>query len=135
MKEVIHLLTEEAIEQIDGLLSEMSKLASEGVPIIVEGMADEKALKALGISGCFRRISSGNSLLNFVESFSNSKGIIILTDFDRTGDELAKFIAKHAKRLGVEPITEFRDRLKPLVRRNVKDVEGLAKFLQKERER
>ncbi|MGC8816996.1 MAG: toprim domain-containing protein [Candidatus Hadarchaeum sp.] len=129
------MLTEETLEQINELLIELNKLASDGVPIVVEGREDEKALKTLGVSGRFCRISSGNSLLNFVERLSGSREIVILTDFDRTGEELAKFINKHAKRLGIEPITEFRERLKPLVRRNVKDVEGLAKFLQKERER
>jgi len=131
----MNLLADESLEQVDELLSELNKLASGGTPIIVEGMDDEKALMKLGISGRFHKVSSGSSLLNFVESFSNNKEIIILTDFDRAGDELAKFITKHAKRLGVEPITEFRDKLKLLVRRSIKDVEGLAKFLQKERER
>lgn len=131
----MNLLTDEALEQIGELLSELNRLASDGVPIIVEGKADEKALKVLGISGCFRRISNGNTLLNFVEGLSGMREIIILTDFDKAGDELARFIIKHAKRLGVEPITEFRDRLKPLVRRSVKDVEGLATFLQRERKR
>ena len=128
-------MTDEALEQIEELLAELGEKASDGVPIIVEGMDDVKALKRLGIDGRFHKISSGNSLLNFVESFSGSKEIIVLTDFDRAGDELASFIAKHAKSLGVEPITGFRDKLKPLVRRDVKDIEGLAKFLQRERER
>ncbi|MEM3514205.1 MAG: hypothetical protein QXQ66_00785 [Candidatus Hadarchaeum sp.] len=129
------MLTEEVLEQIDELLSELNRLALDGIPIIVEGMDDEKALRALGISGRVRKISNGGSLLNFVEGLSGSKEIVILTDFDKAGDELASFIIKHAKRLGVKPISEFRDRLKPLVRRSVKDVEGLAKFLQRERVR
>lgn len=132
---MVNLLTDETLEQIDELLSELNRLALAGVPIIVEGIDDEKALKTLGICGSFRRISNGSTLLNFVERLSDSREIIILTDFDKAGDELARFIIKHAKRLGVEPITEFRDRLKPLVHRSVKDVEGLAKFLQKEMKR
>lgn len=129
------MLTNEALEQIEELLAELREHASAGVPIIVEGMDDVKALKKLEIEGRFQKVSSGNSLLNFVESFSNSKEVIILTDFDRAGDELAKFIVNHLKRLGVEPITEFRDKLKSFVRREVKDIEGLAKFLQNQRAR
>ncbi|MFH1821098.1 MAG: toprim domain-containing protein [Methanobacteriota archaeon] len=131
----MELLTDEALEQIEELLDELGEKASDGVPIIVEGTNDVKALKKLGIEGRFHKVSSGNSLLNFVESFSDSKEIIVLTDFDRTGDKLAKFIAKHARSLGVEPITELRGKLKPLVRRSVKDIEGLAKFMRRERER
>jgi 5S rRNA maturation endonuclease (ribonuclease M5) len=130
---VIDLLSDEALEQVDELLAELGKLASEGIPIIVEGIDDVKSLKKLGIEGRFHKVSGGNSLLNFVESFSGSKEVIILTDFDRAGDELAKFIANHLKRIGVEPVTEFRDKLRPIVRRDVKDIEGLAKFLQRER--
>lgn len=129
------MLTDEALEQIEELLVELREHASAGVPIIVEGMDDVNALKRLEIEGQFQKVSSGNSLLNFVESLSNSKEVIILTDFDRTGDELAEFIVKHLKRLGVKPITEFRDKLKLFVRREVKDIEGLAKFLQNQRAR
>lgn len=119
--------------QIDELLAELREKALTGVPIVVEGADDVRALRKLEIEGSFRKVSVGNSLLNFVESLSRSKEVIVLTDFDRTGDELAKFIVKHAKRLGIEPITEFRDKLKYFVRRDVKDIEGLAKFLQNQR--
>ena len=128
-------MTDEVLEQIEELLAELSKVAADGTPIIVEGIKDVNALKRLGIKGSIQKISGGNSLLNFVEGLSGSREIIVLTDFDRAGGELAKFIAKHAKTLGIEPVTEFRDKLKPLVRKNVKDIEGLAKFLQRERER
>ncbi len=129
------LLTDEALELIEELLAELDKKAAEGVPIIIEGIDDVKALRRLGIEGNFHKVSTGNSLLNFVESLANFKEIIVLTDFDPAGDELASFIVKHARRLGTEPVTEFRDKLKPLVRREVKDMEGLAKFLQREREK
>lgn len=132
---MIDLLTDEVLEQIEGLLAELSEMAAGGAPIVVEGIKDMRALKKLGISGDIRKISNGNSLLNFVESFSGSKEIIVLTDFDRAGGELAGFIARHARTLGIEPVTEFRDKLKPLLRKNVKDIEGLANFLQRERER
>ncbi len=129
------LLTDETLETIDELFSELNELAAEGVPIIVEGIKDVRALKRLGVSGDIHKISGHGSLLSFVEGFSGSRAIVVLTDFDRAGDELAKFIVKQAQRLGVKPVTEFRDKLRPLVRRNVKDIEGLAKFLEGERER
>lgn len=133
--DVMNLLADEVLEQIEWLLTEIQKMAADGIPIIVEGIKDVKALKRLGVSGAIYKISNGNSLLNFVEGFSESKKIIVLTDFDRAGGELAKFITKQARTLGIEPVTEFRDKLKPLVCKNVKDIEGLAKFLQRERER
>ncbi len=129
----MNLLKREDFEIIDELLTELREHALEGTPIIVEGADDVRALSRLGIDGCVHKISSGNSLLNFIEGFSGSGKVIILTDFDRTGERLAKFFLKHAKRLGMEPVTKFRDKLKSLVRKNVKDIEGLAKFLQHQR--
>jgi 5S rRNA maturation endonuclease (ribonuclease M5) len=127
------LLTKETLEEIDELLAELRKRASDGVPIIVEGADDIKALEKLGVEGKFHKVSSGKSLLNFVEDFSGLKEAIVLSDFDRTGDRLAEFCSKHLKRLGVEPATEIRKKLKSLVRRDIKDIEGLAKFLQNQR--
>ncbi len=129
----MHLLTKETLEQIEELLSELRESASSGVPIIVEGADDVEALQKLRVNGHLHKISGGNSLLNFIEGFSGSKEVIILTDFDRAGDKLARFFAKHLRQLGVEPITEFRARLKSLVRKDVKDIEGLASFLQRQR--
>ncbi len=127
---MIDLLNNEAWETVNKLLAELRQHASEGIPIIVEGKCDVSSLKKLGIEGCFHKVSNGKSLLHFVEGFSSAKKVIVLPDFDRTGDKLANFIAKHMKRSSVEPITEFRDKLKSLVRREVKDIEGMAKFLQ-----
>lgn len=123
------MLLEETLEQLEELITELKEHASDGTPIIVEGINDVGALKKLGIKGRFHKISIGKSLLNFIEGLAGSKEIIVLTDFDRTGDKLAKFCARHLKRLGVEPITEFREKLKLLVHKDVKDIEGLAKFL------
>ncbi len=124
------LLTEETFEQVEELLNEMRESASAGVPILVEGADDERALRKLDVKEQILRLSnSSKTLLNFLESLAGFKQIIILTDFDRAGDKLAKFCAVHLKRLGVEPVVEFRQKLKALLRRDVKDIEGLAKFL------
>ena len=124
------LLTEETFAQVEELLNEMRESASAGVPILVEGADDERALRKLDVKEQILRLSnSSKTLLNFLESLAGFKQIIILTDFDRAGDKLAKFCAVHLKRLGVEPVIEFRQKLKALLRRDVKDIEGLAKFL------
>lgn len=125
----IVLLTVEKLEELDKLLAELREHACCGTPIIVEGANDIKALKRLEIKGQFHKISGGKSLLNFIESFSSSKRVIVLTDFDQTGDKLAKFCVKHLKQLDVEPVTEIRRKLKSLLHKDVKDIEGLARFL------
>lgn len=124
------MLNLEALEQIEELLSELKECAAQGVPILVEGANDERTLRGLGMEGQIFRISgSGKTLLNFLEGLVGFKQIIILTDFDRAGTKLAKFCTEHLKRLGVEPVIEFRDKLKAILHRDVKDIEGLARFL------
>lgn len=128
------LLTEKTLEQVGKILDGLKESAGEDVPILVEGADDERALRKLDIKGQIFRISGGTkTLLNFLESLMGFKQIIILTDFDRAGDKLARFCAKHLKRLGVEPVVEFREKLKVLLHKDVKDIEGLARFLRGQR--
>lgn len=124
------MLTEKTLEQVEELLDELRESSSEGVPILVEGADDEGTLRKLDVNGQILRASgSSKTLLNFLESLVGFKQIIILTDFDRAGDKLATFCTKHLERLGVEPVVEFREKLKALLHKDVKDIEGLAKFL------
>ena len=124
------MLNLEALEQIEELFSELKECSTQGTPILVEGADDERTLRVLGVEGrIFRISSSGKTLLNFLESLAGFKQIIILTDFDRAGNKLAKFCVEHLKRVGVEPVVEFREKLKAILHKDVKDIEGLARFL------
>ncbi len=128
------MLNLEALEQIEELLSELRECSAQGVPILVEGVNDERTMRELGMEGRIFKVSgSSKTLLNFLEGLTDFKQIIILTDFDRAGDKLAKFCAEHLKRLGVEPVVEFRGKLKAILHKDVKDIEGLARFLRGQR--
>ncbi len=97
---------------------------------MVEGADDERTLRGIGMEGRILRVSSSSkTLLNFLEGLAGFKQIIILTDFDRAGDKLAKFCTEHLKRLGVKPVVEFRGKLKAILHKDVKDIEGLGRFL------
>ncbi len=124
----------EVLEEVDDVLQELIEIASNGVPIIVEGDKDIKSLKELGVRGNFEKISGKRTLLNFLEGLSRHKEVIILTDFDRTGEKLLKFCEKHLKTIGVKPNTDFWKKIRDLLMRDVKDIEGLAGFLKKRRE-
>jgi 5S rRNA maturation endonuclease (ribonuclease M5) len=89
-----------------------------------------KALRELNVSGPVFQISgSKETALNFLESLSRYGQVVVLTDFDRAGDELAKFCNKHLQRLGPKPILDLREKLKALLHKDVKDIQGLSKFL------
>ncbi len=127
------MISEKKVEKIEETLNEIKGECEEGTPILVEGVHDRLSLAALGIEGKIFQLNGRKKLLNFLESLSGYPRMIVLTDFDRTGEELAKFCSKHLKPLGVEPLLEPREKLKRLLRRDVKDIEGMVRFLQNQR--
>jgi len=127
------MITLEILEQVDALLDELREHAADGTPILVEGSRDVKALRELDVGGQIFKISSKKTALNSISDLANYKKVVIMTDFDKTGDELAKFCAKHLQSLGPKPIIDIRKKLKALLRKDVKDIEGLAKFLRGQR--
>jgi 5S rRNA maturation endonuclease (ribonuclease M5) len=124
------MIAEETFERIKRLLLELEEYSGEGVPIVVEGSRDEEVLRELNMKGPIFQISSSKkTALNFLEDLARYERVIVFTDFDKAGDELAKFCAKHLQRLGPKPIMYLREELKALLRKDVKEVQELAKFL------
>ncbi|MCS7131591.1 MAG: toprim domain-containing protein, partial [Hadesarchaea archaeon] len=124
------MIAEETFERIKELLFELEEYSEEGVPIVVEGARDEEALRELNVKGPIFQISSSKkTALNFLEDLARYRRVIVFTDFDEAGDELAKFCAKHLQRLGPEPVMHIREELKTLLRKDVKEVQELARFL------
>ena len=118
------------LEEVEKLLDELREYAGEGIPIVVEGIRDKRALRELEVKGAIFQMSSKKTALNFLEGLARYEQVVVLTDFDRAGDELAEFCAKHIRRIGPKPILDIRRKLKALLHRDVKDIHGMAKFLQ-----
>lgn len=128
------MLSKKALEEIEKVLEEIMQLSAEGAAILVEGKKDVEAMRELGAKGPIHSItSSRRTVLNYLENLPNYEQALILTDFDRTGDELAAFCNKHLKKLGIEPISDLREKLKSYLRKGIKDIESLEKFLYSER--
>jgi 5S rRNA maturation endonuclease (ribonuclease M5) len=127
------MITLEVLEEVEELLDELREYAAEGAPILVEGSRDRRALRELDVKGPVFQISGKKTTLNFLEGLASYKRVVIMTDFDRRGNELAKFCAKHLRGLGPKPILDLREKLKALLRRDVKDIQGLAKFLRNQK--
>lgn len=121
---------EETLERIGELLDELREYSAKGTPIVVEGVRDEDALRELDVKGPIFQISSSKrTALNFLEYLARYGRVIVLTDFDRTGEELAKFCLKHLQRLGPKPIVHLREELRALLHKDIKEIQGLSKFL------
>ena len=123
---------ERRFEEIRNLLDNLASELSRGIPIIVEGKNDTKALQKLGVAGdiiCAK--TSGKTLLDVLREIENhGKGeVILLMDFDNRGRELTKRIANDLEKMKIKPNLVFWKRLSGLVGRDVKDIEGLSTYI------
>lgn len=113
------------------IMEELQNCAKQGIPILIEGKKDEEALRKLGINGNFMKVS-GSPLKLFeiaeIAAKSSSK-IIILTDFDKKGNELAKKLSEDIQRLGSHADLEIRRKIMGITRRYIKDIESLSRHL------
>jgi 5S rRNA maturation endonuclease (ribonuclease M5) len=81
------------VEEIENVLVKLKDEVKRGIPVIVEGKKDVEALQRLDVPGSFIEIkSSKRSILNRLEHDVISEEVIIFTDFDRYGSELARDI-------------------------------------------
>lgn len=118
----------EELLQIIGRL----KRSNDEYPVIVEGRKDERALKRIGLSGVILKLDKGDSIFNFCENLRGQyEKVVILTDWDRKGGRLARALRDGLKANGVPYDDDFRRQIAFLVRKEVKDVEGLPKLLSK----
>jgi len=122
---------QEKLEKIQKLLERLATESAKGIPIIVEGPNDEKALHELSISG---EIISAKTFKSFVHIMSEieergHKEVILLMDFDRRGKEWTKRLAQNLERMRIKPNMLFWNGLLNLAGREIKDVEGLASYI------
>ena len=121
-------------DQAEELIIVIARLKEEGgrYPVIVEGRKDERALREMGLSGTVLRLDTGKSVFNFCEGLRGEYDrVIILTDWDRRGGRLARALREGLMANGISYDDELRKQIAFLVRKEVKDVEGLPKLLSK----
>jgi len=123
---------ERRLERILELMENLAFESSRGVPIVVEGIKDVKALNTMDIDGdIIQAKSSCRSILNLISEIERrgKSEVILLFDFDRRGREWTKILVEHLERMGIKPNTVFWRELISLVGRDVKDVEGLSTYI------
>ncbi|MCK4320179.1 toprim domain-containing protein [Candidatus Bathyarchaeota archaeon] len=121
------------VEKVLRLLDRLAKESAKGTPIIVEGRKDVNTLRDLAIKGdIISAKTSGRSLLDvLVEVEKRSKHeVILLMDFDRRGKEWTKHLVQHFEKMRIKPNLFFWKGLLSLVGRDVRDIEGLATYLE-----
>ena len=121
----------ERLEKIKELLERLSTESTKGMPIIVEGPNDEKALRVIGIKG---EIISAKTFKSFIHIISEieergQKEVILLMDFDRRGKEWTKRLMQNLEGIRIKPNMLFWNSLLNLAGREIKDIEGLASYI------
>lgn len=119
---------------LEGLINDMLEASARGAVIIVEGRRDQESLRALGISGLVITASHKPALALAEEVARVHKEIIVLTDWDLKGEEMALQIERYLRCCGSRGDMEIRSRLKKLVKKDIKDVEGLSRYVERMRE-
>ena len=124
--------TEKKLEKIHSILERLEKQSAKGTPIVVEGRNDVHALHVMGITGdIILAKTSGKSFLDVLREIEKKdrREVILLFDFDRRGREWTQRLASCLEGLKITPVLIFWRMLFGLVGHDVKDIEGLAGFL------
>jgi len=125
--------TEKRLEKIQQLLERLAKQSEKGTPIVVEGRNDVQSLHRLGVTGdIILAKTSGKSFLDVLSEIEKKERseVILLFDFDRRGKEWTRRMARRLEGMKVTPNLLFWRMLLGLVGRDVKDIEGLAAYLE-----
>jgi 5S rRNA maturation endonuclease (ribonuclease M5) len=122
------------LEGLEELIASILEASCRGAAIIVEGRRDEMALRRLGASGPVV-LASRRPALDLAEDTARSyREIIVLTDWDGKGEEMAQIIERFLRHTAADADLEIRSRLKKLVKKEIKDVESLAIYVERMRE-
>jgi len=120
-----------SFRRLSRIVEELSSCVEQGMPILIEGKKDEEALRELGITGNIIKVSgSGLKLFQIAEiAAKTSSKVIILTDFDKKGNILAKKLSEDIQSLGSHPDLNIRKNIIKITRRYIKDIESLPKHM------
>jgi len=124
---------EKRLEKILQLLDRLATESAKGTPIIVEGKNDINTLHKLGIKDdVIPAKSSGKSFLDVLGEVEGrgKHEVILLMDFDRRGKEWTNRLARRLEEMRIAPNLLFWKELLGLVGHDIKDIEGLATYLE-----
>lgn len=120
-------------EKIQKVLESLTQESARGTPIIVEGRKDAETLRTLGITGKILTAKTGGKsrldLISEVEK-TGSAEVILLFDFDRRGKEWTAILRQNLEKAKIRPEATFWRDLLRFAGRELKDIEGLATYLE-----
>jgi len=118
------------IEKIDKLKFSLSN-TEEKIVIIVEGKHDKEQLEKLGFRGII--MISGHSILSFINKINHlaPSRVIILTDFDRAGEEKASQLTSLLQKNRIKIDYFFRKKFHAVFNVNkIEEINYVTKFFE-----
>lgn len=115
-------------ERLEGIMDIVDRLngMSETHILLVEGIKDVSALRAIGVDGDFYCVQSGGGPVRAAEHvWSSGREAVILTDWDRRGGSLARQLRENLSSLDVRYDDRARADLAFICRPYCKDVESV----------
>ncbi|MGD0719176.1 MAG: toprim domain-containing protein [Thermoplasmata archaeon] len=108
----------------------------DGAGILVEGERDRRALTRLGLEGGIELVHRGTTLATTAQRLLDGhRTVILLTDWDPEGGNLARRLRGLLQAGGVRLDLEYRRRLARILRGEVVHVEGLHGWTRRMAER
>jgi 5S rRNA maturation endonuclease (ribonuclease M5) len=123
---------ERKMEEMQHIIENLIAEATNGTPIIVEGLRDRESLERLEVKGDVITVkTSGKTILDTLQEIEdrNKDEVILLMDFDRRGKEMTAHLIKNLEKSRIKTNLVFWKKLSSLVGRDVKDIEGLATYI------
>jgi 5S rRNA maturation endonuclease (ribonuclease M5) len=124
---VIDIERAERLREVIEHLHEINKT----IPVIVEGKKDASALRNLGLIGDIITLHNGKNLYEFCDDIlQRFHKVVLLLDWDKKGENLNKILSGHLKGHW-EEYSSFRELLKILCQKEIKDIEGIPTLLRR----
>ena len=117
------LISEQEISELRNFVFQLNE--SEESIVIVEGKRDTIALRKIGFSGKILEFHKFGGMINFTDSVSRYKNLIILFDRDRKGRHLTEKTIQLLQRRTKIDLT-FKRRLQEIAKGKIKFIEQLV---------
>ena len=111
----------------------LAQESAKDIPIVVEGKKDVEALRELAIEGkIIEAKTGGKSMLDVISEVEEcgAQEVILLLDFDRRGREWTRNLKQYLEKMQIKANVVFWKKLRGIVGREVKDVEGLVSYME-----
>jgi len=114
----------EFAERFEKGLKLLRVLSNQDTSIVVEGIKDITALRGLGLTGPIHTLA-GHNVVSLADELASVGPLLILFDFDRRGEQLARQLATQLEGRGVTILHKERSQLRRAFCWRVRVIEGL----------